>query len=219
MTAHASFKKRIRERMAKTGERYGAARRSLIKRSGTSTPAERIWVAQPEQPDESVIEHTGKSWNQWCELIEAWPEAPEGHAAVAARVLQDFEVTGWWSQAVTVGWERITGRRLVNQMADGTFTASVSRTISVDASELREMLYDDTDRADLFGGMASQMRSRPGVNVMRIKLDDGTVGISITEKLEGRAVVAVSHQKLTAPADVGRWRAFWTDWLEALDAG
>ena len=217
MTSQASFKKRIRERMAKTGERYGAARRALIERSERPDPDARTWAAQPEQPDESVIEHTGKSWNQWCDLIDGWPEAEHGHAPVAARVLADFDVTGWWSQAVTVGWERITGRRLVNQMSDGTFTAAVSRTISIDAVELREMLYDDADRSDLFGGMPSQMRSRPGVQVMRIKLDVGTVGISVTEKPDGRALVGVSHQQLTKSAEVGHWRAFWTEWLEALD--
>jgi hypothetical protein len=214
MTANASFKKRIRARMAKTGERYGAARRVLIEQAASSKSGTRVWVTPPEQP-----EHTGKSWDEWCDLIESWPEADQGHAAVAARVLAEFDVTGWWGQGITVGWERITGRRLVNQMADGTFTAAVSRTITIDADALRAMLYDDADRADLFGGMASEMRSRPGVKMPRIRLDVGTVGIAIEEKANGRATVTVSHEKLTEPADVDQWKPFWTEWLEALDDG
>ncbi len=219
MTAHASFKKRIRDRMAKTGERYGAARRTLIEQADSADSHERVWVSPPEQPDASVIEHTGRSWNEWCDLIETWPEAADGHGAVAARVLAEFDVTGWWGQGITVGWERITGRRLVNQMSDGTFTAAVSRTITIDATELREMLYDDDDRSDLFGGMTSEMRSRVGVKIPRIRLDVGTVGISIEEKSDGRATVGVSHEKLTEPADVAQWKPFWAEWLEALDAG
>lgn len=78
--------------------------------------------------------------------------------------------------------------------------------------------YDDADRSDLFGGLASEMRSRVGVNVIRIKLDVGTVGISIDEKPDGRATVGVSHEKLTEPADVAQWKPFWADWLDALDA-
>jgi hypothetical protein len=128
MTSNASFKKRIRERMARTGERYGAARRVLIDQSTNRPTGSRVWVSQPEQPDESVIAHTGRSWDDWCDLIDTWPEAEQGHAAVAARVLDEFDVTGWWGQGITVGWERITGRRLVNQMSDGTFTASIGRT-------------------------------------------------------------------------------------------
>ena len=105
MTAHASFKKRIRARMANTGERYGAARRTLIEQTEASAPGARVWVSPPEQPDESVIEHTGRSWNEWCDLIDTWPEAADGHAAVAARVIAEFDVTGWWGQGITVGWE------------------------------------------------------------------------------------------------------------------
>jgi hypothetical protein len=217
MTSHASFKKPIRERMAKTGERYSAARRVLIEQAATRNGGARVWVSPPEQPDESVMANTGKSWDEWCDLIDTWPEAEQGHAAVAARVLDEFDVGGWWSQGITVGWERITGRRLVNQMADGTFTAAVTRTIGIDASELRRMLYDDDDRADLLGGMASEMRSRPGVKAPRIRLDTGTVSIAIEEKSGGRATVSVAHEKLSEPADVEQWRPFWIDWLEALD--
>ena len=217
MTSQASFKKRIRERMAKTGERYGAARRVLIDRVDGATDGARRWVSPPEQTDESVIEHTGRSWDEWCDIIDSWPEADLGHAAVAARVLDEFDLTSWWGQGITVGWERITGRRLVNQMSDGTFTAGVSRTIVIDAAQLRRMLYDDDDRCDLFGGMDSEMRSRSGVKSPRIKLEVGTVSISIDERPGGRATVHVAHEKLGEPADVGRWKLFWTDWLDALN--
>ena len=61
------------------------------------------------------------------------------------------------------------------------------------------------------------MRSRAGVKIPRIKLDVGTVGISIEAKPDGRATVGVSHEKLTEPADVAQWKPFWTEWLEALD--
>ncbi len=129
---------------------YGAARRVLIDRADDADDGARTWVSPPEQTDESVMDHTGRSWNEWCDIIDAWPEADQGHAAVAARLLDEFDVTGWWGQGITVGWERITGRRLVNQMSDGTFTAAVSRTIGIDAARLRRMLYDDADRWKLF---------------------------------------------------------------------
>lgn len=221
MTTHASFKKRIRARMAKTGERYNAARRTPIEQSsnGDGRDSDRVWVSSPEHPDESVVENTGKSWNEWCDLIDIWPEAEQGHAAVAARVISEFDLTGWWGHGITVGWERITGRRLVNQMSDGTFTAAVTRTIAIDGAELRRMLYNDEDRADLFGGMVSEMRSREGVKVQRIRLDVGTVSISITDKSNGRATVGVSHDKLEDASDVAQWKPFWTEWLEALDDG
>ena len=50
MTKNESFKQRIRQRMATTGERYTAARRSLLDNSGTR-PRRRVWVSEPEFSD------------------------------------------------------------------------------------------------------------------------------------------------------------------------
>ena len=44
MTSNASFKKRIRERMTKTGERYGAARRVLVEQAANRETVARAWV-------------------------------------------------------------------------------------------------------------------------------------------------------------------------------
>ncbi len=65
--------------------------------------------------DEQVVrERTGRGWEQWCALID-----------------------GWWAQQLTVGRERLTDRRLANELADGTFTTSHSATVAVDAEVLR----------------------------------------------------------------------------------
>ena len=127
MTKQESFKRRIRARMARTGERYGAARRALIQASPNPT-----WVSEPETTDEAVTEATGRGWDEWRRVIEASEAAAEGHGAVAAWLSAEHGLDGWWAQTVTVGWERITGRRLPHQMPDGTFTASVTRTITTD---------------------------------------------------------------------------------------
>jgi hypothetical protein len=57
MTRQETFKRRIRARMEKTGERYGAARRALIERGGDGA---RPWVAEPEHSDETIREATGR---------------------------------------------------------------------------------------------------------------------------------------------------------------
>jgi hypothetical protein len=53
MTQQESFKRRIRERMAKTGERYAAARRELVNQAARKEG--RVWVSQPEVNNESVL--------------------------------------------------------------------------------------------------------------------------------------------------------------------
>lgn len=224
MTKQESFKRRIRERMAKTGERYGAARRSLLEAASVRS---RRWISEPEVSDDSVRAATGRGWDQWCDLIDDWRSAdnrseqsalaPWDHKATAARLRSELDVDLWWCQGVTVGYERITGLRLPGQMADGTFTANKSKTITVDAAILKAMLAHDDDRADLFPGLETTLRSKPTSKVQRIQIGPGVAQIGIEDRGDGRAKVVVQHEKLPSADDVPEWKHYWSDWLDALD--
>lgn len=216
MTRNESFKRRVRERMAKTGEKYNAARRVLIEQA--QDRHSRAWVSQPEHTEEVIRANTGRGWEEWRDLIDAWPGHADGHSAVAEWLQHEHRVDGWWAQAVTGGWERITGRRLPHQMADGTFTANKSATITADHQAVREMLLEETGRADLFPGLAPELRSRPTSKNVRIGLQQGVAEINLSPKDNGRATVTVAHAKLPSSADVEHWKGFWSAWLEALDA-
>ena len=216
MTRNESFKRRVRARMAKTGEKYGAARRVLIDQAGAPRgPSD--WVSEPQHPDALVKENTGRGWEEWRDLIDAWPGHTDGHGAVASWLQREHGVEGWWAQAVTVGWERISGYRLPGQMADGTFTANASATITIDTAALRELLLDDSGRADLFPGMETTLRSRPTSKNLRFGMPDGVAMLWVDAKEEGRATVGVQHAKLSSPESVQHWKEFWRDWLRALD--
>ena len=215
MTQQESFKRRVRARMDTTGERYAAARRSLLANAERS--AERVWVSKPEMADERVAEATGRGWNEWCDIIDAWPGRADGHAAIAAYIHDAHGIDQWWAQGITVGYERITGLRLPHQMADGTFTANKSRTLSGDAGELREMLFDPDARADLFPGVQTQMRSKPTSKSLRLSFGDERILVSIEPLADGRAKVTITHELLTDLEAVERARFYWSEWLEALD--
>ena len=223
MTKQEHFKQRVRARMAKTGERYAAARRALIDQAEATAAraaagGERMWVSEPEIGDDALRAQTGVGWNDWCDRIDAWPGHADGHPAVAAWLHAECELDTWWSQMVTGGWERITGRRLPHQMADGTFTAGKSKTVAVDANELRAALLDADDRADLFPGHDTELRSKPGSKSIRIALGPGSALFSLDARPDGRTKVTVAHERLPEYADVEVWKLFWADWLDALDA-
>ena len=217
MTRNESFKRRVRARMARTGEKYGAARRVLLEQSNARD--DRGWVSDPEHSDEVIRANTGRGWDEWRELIDAWPGREHGHTAVAAWLQEQHGVSGWWAQSVTVGWERITGRRLPHQVADGTFTANRSATVAADPDALRELLLDPDSREELFPGLVPQLRSRTTSKTLRIGLTTGVAEIAIEPKGDRRATVIVSHAKLPAAEEVTFWKAYWGDWLAALDDG
>ena len=215
MTRQESFKRRVRARMAKTGERYGAARRILIEQA--SSQPTRSWAAEPGMGDEALRAATGRGWNEWCDILDAWPGRTQGHGAIATHLRDAYGVDGWWAQTVTVGYERITGLRLPYQRPDGTFSAGKSRTVTTDAHALRALLLDDADRSDLFPGLETQLRSRATSRNVRIAIGPGTAEIAIEPHDGGRAKVAIQHARLPSPAEVERWKDYWDEWLSAID--
>lgn len=221
MTTDEALKKRISERiserMAKTGERYSAARQQLVVEHG---PRNRTWVAEPETSNDAVRSATGRGWEEWCDIIDAWPGAKDGHAAVAKHLETHYDsVSSWWAQGVTVGWERITGRRLPGEMPDGTFTANKSRTIGGDAARLRRMLLDDHTRPALFPGQTTELRSKATAKAIRISVGPGVASFGLTDKGDGRVNITIQHAKLPGTDDVDEWKFYWTEWLDAVDEG
>ena len=102
-------------------------------------------------------------------------------------------------------------------MADGTFTANKSATVTTDPEALREMLTADTGRQALFPQMATELQSRPTSKNVRLGFEDGIAEIAIAPKADGRATVTISHKKLASLDHVAHWKRFWGDWLAALD--
>jgi hypothetical protein len=220
MTSQESFKRRIRERMTKTGERYAAARKVLLDQATARQQGRsRQWVSEPETSDDAVREATGKSYDEWCDIIEAWGAAggdPTDHPAVAAHLQSDLNLSGWWAQSITVGYERITGLRLPYQRADGTFAVSKTKTVAIDADVLRKMLLDDSHRADLFPRKSTELRSKPTTKALRIGIGPGVAVFDINDSGDDRSTVTVRHEKLPTYDNVEEWRFYWNDWLDAV---
>ena len=215
MTKQATFKRRVRDRMAKTGERYSAARANLLAQA-TESGRRRTWVSEPEVADAAVQEATGKSWEDWCDLIDTWDLGGD-HPAIAAKLEADTDIGPWWSQGVTVGYERITGLRLPFERPDGTFTAGKTKTVTVDVAELRALLLDDEQRDDLFPGHQTELLSKPSAKAIRISVGPGVAHFGIGPKPDGRASINVDHRKLPSYDDVAEWKFYWTEWLDAID--
>ncbi|MCA8957613.1 MAG: hypothetical protein KDC87_16175 [Planctomycetes bacterium] len=122
------------------------------------------------------------------------------------------------AQGVTVGYERITGVRLPGQMADGTFSVNKSKTVVIDAAALRAVLLDDIERADLFPGHPTELRSKPTSKAIRLAIGGGIAVLHVEAHVDGQTKVTVQHTSLPAPERAEEWRFYWGEWLDALDA-
>jgi len=202
--------------MTTTGERYHEARRILLQQA-RPTPSARVWVAVPDLSDEAIRAGTGRGWEDRCDLIDGCEARTGGHQAIATYVRDEHAIDAWWAQGVTVGYERITGLRLPHQMADGTFTANKSRTVTVDATALWRALLENEERRHLLPDVETVLRSRDTAKAIRLAIGGGVVTITLEEVGSGRVKVVVEHKHLQSIRAVEEWKFYWNDWLEVLD--
>lgn len=87
-------------------------------------------VSPQKVSDERLREATGRVRADWHALLDAAGARDWKHPQIARWLVETHGVEGWWAQGVTVGYEQAIGRRLPGQQADGTFSISVTRTLS-----------------------------------------------------------------------------------------
>ena len=210
--------------MASTGERYTAARKALLDKAVVDRGStDRTWVSKPEMSDEALVARTGRTHNEWADLIETWAATTGNdvadHPAVATYLEESFdEVDGWWAQTITVGFERITGLRLPYQRSDGTFSCSKSRTVAVEGDVLRKMLLSDEHRSDLFPHQPTELRSKPETKALRLAIgpENAVAIIGLSDVGDGRTTISVQHERLPTFDSVEEWKFYWSEWLDAV---
>ena len=162
---------------------------------------------------------TGKPLETWFRLLDkakahAWP-----HKEIAAWLQNAHALSGWWSQTVTVEYERARGLREVHQKSDGRFAASASRTLPVPAAALYAAWNDARLRRKWLGSVKLTVRTAAENRSMRITWPDGSsVNVHFWEKGPAKSQVAIEHGKLPDAPAVARAKAHWKEALGRLAA-
>jgi uncharacterized protein YndB with AHSA1/START domain len=169
--------------------------------------------------DDAVRERTGRTWAEWVELLDGHDAARMPHRDIAALVHERYAVSGWWSQMVTVGYERIRGLRARGQRRDGAYEASKSRTFDVPVATLFEAWEDAGARRRWLSEAGVRVRTATAPKSLRLGFPDGTiVAVWLTPKGESKSVAAVQHTKLPDRESVERLKRYWSERLDALAA-
>jgi hypothetical protein len=61
--------------------------------------------------DKSVRAKTGKGWEEWFAILDAWGAKEKGHTLSAKHLREHNSVSPWWAQAVTIRYEWERGLR------------------------------------------------------------------------------------------------------------
>jgi len=247
MTRARALKTAIRTRAAKTGERYTTARRHVLNELALP-PKPKPLVRFPEPPAASTVkpaaakgglsdakarEKTGHGLDHWFAILDRFGGAAKGHTALARHLYADHSVPGWYSQGITVAYERARGVRALNQRCDGEFEVSVSKVVKASTADVLAVFTDsrrrkrwakDVDPALMkalgagVGGAASKKAIiRPdGMGRFRYKWGDTVVQFYVLPKQGAKVSLVVTHARLADAAMVETRRAQWRTALGAV---
>ena len=172
----------------------------------------------PAIREEAVGNATGRAWSEWFALLDQAQAQSWSHAAIARWLATEHGVTAWWSQMVTVEYERARGLRQVHQKADG-FAASASKTLALSVDELHRWWAEPPRRRKWLPTAGLTLRTSTPPKSIRLTCSDGSrVNATVFAKGEHKSQVTVDHEKLPDAASVAKVKAEWKAALARLEA-
>lgn len=166
--------------------------------------------------DRAVKASTGRTWPQWFSLLDRAGAAELPHRDIAMLLAKKHKVQPWWSQMVTVEYERARGKRAVHQTTQG-YVASIARTFEAPAAKLYRAWTQAAIRRRWLGLAKLTITSATPDKYVHIQCGDGTrVDVGFIPKSNTRCQMAVQHSKLSHQKAVTAMKKYWAAALERL---
>jgi hypothetical protein len=167
----------------------------------------------------AVKEKSGKSRAEWFAILDKAGAKGWKHHDISAYLRDREGVSPWWSQMISVDYERERGIRQLFQKCDGAFSASASRTVSVPLSRLFRVWADEQMRRKWMGKANLEVTTTTKNKYFRAKWDGGKSRLSVGfyARGQGKSQVAVDHEKLTDPKECARMKVYWSEALDRLE--
>lgn len=165
--------------------------------------------------EDRLREATGRTRGQWHELLDAQNATTWKHPQIASWLVDTHGVDGWWAQGITVGYEQERGMRLPGQLADGTFSASTSKSLPGTVVQVLDLVIEEYTAVC---GSAPDSVSREAKHpTARWKRDDGSSVLATVSPGDGAKSRAVlTRLKLASPDRLEPAKREFTALLGAL---
>jgi hypothetical protein len=211
MPTQKDLKRLVRSRMKKTGEAYTAARLQLLKNKPTREHAKVAGMS-----DAAVSRQTGRTWAEWVRVLDAARAAEKTHREIAAHV-SSLGTPNWWTQMVTVGYERIRGLRQKGQRRSGGYAASKSRTFNVPVETLFNAFANARKRRRWLPVRVTVRAATPHKRMRLMWLGNETrAQLEFTAKGEAKSAVSVQHENLPDKSAADAIKVAWSDYFGRL---
>ena len=179
------------------------ARKSIKEAAGVSTDA--------------VARRTGKSWDDWFEVLDTAGAATLDQRGIIAILAQKHGIGPWWQQMIAVGYESLRGASEKPPAADG-FHINSSCTLDAPLPRVFRLWNDAGERARWLADDRFVVRGATADKLIRARWGKGTshVAVSFAEK-SGRTEVSVEHHQIESRGAADQMKAYWAKKLGLLD--
>ncbi len=154
---------------------------------------------------------------EWYSILDSAGAQALSHKDIAILLRTEHEVSPWWSQHLTVEYERARGMRAMYETTRG-FQMGVSKTIGVTVSAVYEAFANGELREKWLPGAPltiqkdTPLKSSRSVWVGQTGVTTN-VNVNYYERGEGRSQITVQQSGLSGADEVEDRRA---DWKAAL---
>lgn len=198
--------------------RTGSGAAANARPSANGKPAARSGGARAlPVSDTAILNATGCTWSKWISALDYAGARSLPHAEIAKLIAKKFKTSPWWSQMITVGYERARGKRIVHQRTSG-FSVSVSRTVAAPVATLYGAWKEPRRRATWlprtpFAIRTSSLNKRLLVT-WRDRASDVLVSFAASGASKSR--VEVEHSKLADAKSAASMKRYWGAALERM---
>jgi hypothetical protein len=160
--------------------------------------------------DSAIQRGSGRTWDEWFTILDAWQGTTKGHTAIARYVAGEFNVDGWWAQNVTVGYERARGLRAVNERPDG-FSTNASRTFAVSVERLFDAVVNQPSDV-----LIRRTARKPRSASFKAAENGTRIAATFTARGPEKSSVQLQQTGLSDKQAVATWRARLHAYLDAV---
>ncbi|WP_136707801.1 hypothetical protein [Agromyces sp. H66] len=165
--------------------------------------------------DETVVGATGRERSEWFALLDDAGAVDWRHKDIAAWLSGEQGVDAWWAQHLTVAYEQARGIREPGQRQDGTFEASVSRTVALDPADALQSLAAVVTAELEVEPLALNLTAKHPT--ARFPLDSGEFVLASASPLgDGRSSIGLTWGKMTDGTRLADVKTELRAWLQAV---
>lgn len=192
---------------------------------------------------ESTRDATGHGWTEWLKILDRAGAADWSHRRIVSHLEAHHpEVSSWWRQTISVGYEQARGKRLVGQTASVGFEVGVQRSTAATLSKTWEVIVSQPDlwlgnAPKVAAGEEYSVRASKGLRGARgefrvVKPRDrlrmtgqpagwtepATLQLTVPTSTSGKTAIHAHLEKLPSAKARDEMRGYWRAALERIVA-